>query len=65
MLSFFNERIRNLNIIDIKLAQAASMCVILIVVKVVPQILQLNIWWFIILAILFGVKPLIALFLKK
>ena len=57
-------RVHNLGLIDVKLLQAAAAFVTLIVVKLAPQILSLNITWFIILAILCSIKPLRVLLLR-
>ena len=63
--SFMNERVKRLSIIDVKLVQAAAIFVALIVVKLIPQIMLLNIWWFVALAVLFGLRPVCVFFLKK
>jgi len=63
--SFMNERVKRLSIIDVKLVQAAAIFVALIVVKLVPQIMQLNIFWFAALAVLFGLRPVYVFFCKK
>ncbi len=58
-------RVKNLDIIDMKLAQGAAMCVMLIIAKLIPQIMTISIWWFVVLAILLGIKPLITFYSKK
>jgi len=63
--SFMNERVKRLSIIDVKLVQAAAIFVALIVVKLIPQIMLLNIWWFVALAVLFGLRSVYVFFLKK
>jgi len=63
--SFMNERVKRLSIIDVKLVQAAAIFVALIVVKLIPQIMLLNIWWFVALAVLFGLRPVYVFFCKK
>lgn len=60
-----NERIRKLTIVDLKLLQLAAIFTALIIVKLIPQIMELSIWWFIILAILFVLRPMNILFTKK
>ena len=64
LLKDMNERAKNFKIWDIKLAQGAAMCVMLIIVKLIPQILEISIWWFVVLAILLGIKPMCS-FLRK
>lgn len=59
-----NKRAQRLDIWDIKLAQGAAMCVILIVVKLLPQILIISIWWFVVLLMLLVIKPLVSFYFK-
>lgn len=52
-----DERARRLGIVDTKLAQGASMFFALIIVKLLPGILEASVWAFVVLAILFAIKP--------
>jgi len=58
-------RVKKLDIIDIKLAQGAAICLGLVIVKLFPQILRINTGWFIALALLLAIKPLISFYGKK
>lgn len=60
-----NERVRKLNIFDIKLVQGCTMFMVLIIVKLIPQIMTINIWWFVILLVLCAFRPLYVFFIKK
>jgi hypothetical protein len=60
IMKSMNERVRNFKIWDIKLAQGAAMCVMLIIAKLIPQIMEISIWWFVVLAILLGIKPMFS-----
>lgn len=60
-----NERVKKLNIIDVKLSQGAAMCLMLIIVKLFPQILLIDIGWIIAIALLLAIKPLISFYGKK
>ena len=51
--------------LDIKLAQGAAMCVMVIIIKLFPDILQIEIWWFVLFAALLELKPLYVFYLKK
>ncbi len=62
MWKYFDERAKRLGILDTKLAQGAAMCLILIIVKLVPRILDANIWLFVILAIALSIKPLMTFY---
>ena len=62
MLAYFDERARRLGILDTKLAQAAAIFFALIIVKLIPQVMNVNIWWFVLLTVLCAIKPLITFF---
>ncbi len=64
LLKGMNERVRNLKIWDIKLVQGAAMCIMLIIAKLFPQILEISIWWLVVLAILLSIRPMCS-FLHK
>lgn len=56
-IDYWNRKVRKLTIIDLKLVQVASMAGILVVVKLFPQIVDLNIWWFVALAVICASRP--------
>ena len=60
-----NERVRKLNIFDIKLVQGCAMFVVLIIVKLIPQIMTINIWWFVVLLVICAIRPLYVFCIKK
>ena len=64
LLEDLNQRVKKFSFIDIKLAQAASIFFALIIVKLIPQIMNVCIWWFIVLLILCAIKP-VNVFLSK
>ena len=56
-----NERIKRLTVYDVKLLQGAAIFVGLVVVKLLQPVLNIydiNIWWFILVAAICGIKPL-------
>ena len=65
LITYMNDRIKRFTVFDIKLVQAAAMCVILIIVKLIPQILTISIWWFVVLLIVFAVRPLYLMYFSK
>ena len=65
LLEEMNRRIKRFGIIDEKLAQAAAIFFALIIVKLIPQIMDLSIWWFVVLLIVCAIKPLYVFYLKK
>jgi hypothetical protein len=62
MWKYFDRRARRLGILDTKLAQAAAIFFALIIVKLIPQIMTISIWWFVLLAIVCAIKPLISFY---
>jgi len=67
-MSFFellNKRAGKFGFIDIKLSQLCAIFFILIVVKFIPEIMNINIWWFIILLVLAVIRPIYVFFFKK
>jgi hypothetical protein len=46
-LEDMDKRVKKLGIIDLKLAQGAAMFGALIIAKLIPQIMDLSIWWFV------------------
>lgn len=60
-----DRRIKKFGIIDEKLAQAAAIFLALIVVKLKPEIMDINIWWFVGLLIVCAIKPLYVFYIKK
>jgi hypothetical protein len=65
IIKFFNDRVKRLNIFDVKLAQGAAMCVMLIIVKIFPDIIKLGAGWFILFALILGLRPMYVFFLKR
>ncbi len=51
--------------IDVKLAQGVAMFFALIIAKLIPDIMDLSVWWFVGLAILCAIKPCYVFFIKE
>jgi len=64
IIDFFNDRVKRLSIFDIKLVQGAAMAVMLILVKIFPDIMTLSVWWFVALMIAFAPRPMYLFFIK-
>ncbi len=58
----FDARAKRLGILDTKLAQAAAIFVALVIVKLIPQVMSLSVWWFVALAAAFALKPCMTFF---
>ena len=65
VLKWWDERVKKLGIIDIKLAQAAAIFLALIVVKLIPEIMDVNIWLFAALVVICAIRPLYMFFIKN
>jgi hypothetical protein len=65
ILENMNARVQRFSVFDLKLAQAAAMFVALITVKLIPQIMDLPIMWFIVLLVICAIKPFYVFFIKK
>jgi len=64
-LEDMTRRVRRFDIIDVKLAQGAAMFFALIIAKLIPQIMSINVWWFVALLVICAVKPFYMFWLKK
>ena len=60
-----SKRVKKLTIFDVKLAQWTAIFFALIIVKFFPQIMDINIWWFVVLGILSAIKPGYTFWIKK
>ncbi len=65
MIKYFNSRVKMLNIFDLKLLQATVMFLAIIIVKLIPRILEIDIWWFVALLVLCLIKPFYVFFFRK
>jgi hypothetical protein len=65
MIKYFNSRVKMLNIFDLKLLQATVMFFAIIIVKLIPRILEIDIWWFVLLLVLCLIKPFYVFFFRK
>ena len=59
---FINERTHRFGALDLKLLQLAAIMVALVIIKLIPEIMEINIWWFAGLAVLFSLRPLFVFF---
>jgi hypothetical protein len=60
-----NQKVKKFSFFDIKMIQFTTLFAALILVKLVPEILKVNIWWFVALLIVCLVKPLFVFFQKR
>lgn len=65
LLKDMDQQIKKLGLLDFTLAQCSAMFFAFIIVKLLPQIMNINIWWFIALTVLFTAKPTCIFWSKK
>jgi hypothetical protein len=57
LLEDLNKRVKKFNLTDVKLAQGAAMFFALIIAKLIPEVMDLSIWWFVGLLVICAIKP--------
>lgn len=65
LFKWANEKVKKLTFIDVKLVAFVGICFGLILAKLIPSILNINIWWFIVIAVLFLSRVYYVMFFKK
>ena len=60
-----NERVKKFSILDVELSQFVAIFATLIIVKLIPQIININIWWFVVCFVICVIKPFCVFFVKK
>ena len=65
LLEDMTRRVRRFDIFDVKLAQGAAMFSTLIIAKLIPDIMDVNIWWFVALLIICAAKPFYVFWFKE
>jgi hypothetical protein len=65
MFKKLNARVKKLSLADIKLLNLAVLFATVVLVKLVPGLLDLDVWLLAILAIIFLAKPFYSFWLKK
>jgi len=65
ILKYMNERVKKFSILDVKLAQGIGIFAAFILVKLMPEIMDINIWWFVVLLVICAIRPVYVFFIKK
>ena len=65
LLEDMDKRVKKFGIIDVKLAQGVAMFGALIIAKLIPQIMDLSILWFVVLLIICAIKPFNVFWFKE
>lgn len=65
LLEDMDRRVKKFSLIDVKLAQVVAMFLALIIAKLIPDIMDISIWWFVVLLILCTAKPFYVFWFKE
>jgi len=60
-----DNRIRRWGIVDTKLVQAAAFFLALVLAKLLPDLLDVSIWWYVVLAVGCALKPTLDFFRRR
>jgi len=60
-----NERVKKFSFFDVKLIQGMVISAALVIVKLIPQILDISVWWFVALFVICALKPCYVFYIKK
>lgn len=58
----FDDRVRRLGLLDLKLAQGAAFFLGLVIAKTVPAVLGVSVWWLAAICLALAVKPTVDFF---
>ena len=64
-IDYWNDAVKKFTIWDVKLAQIWAAAWILVLVKIFPQIVQISVWWFVLIAAVCGPRLFFVVFSKK
>jgi len=65
LLEDMDQRVKKLSFIDLPLGECAAMLFGIFIAKLIPQIMNINIWWFLALSVLCHAKPSCVFWFKK
>jgi hypothetical protein len=65
LLEDMNQRVKKFDIVDVKLAQVTAMFFALIIVKLIPDIMDVSIWWFVALLVVCAIRPFYTFWFMK
>ena len=63
-IDYWNRKVKQCTIWDVKLAQIWAAAFMLIIVKIFPQIMQLSVWWFVAIMALCAPRLFVVWFKK-
>jgi len=63
-IDYWNRKVRNFTIWDVKLVQGASLALGLIVAKLFPQVVGISIWWFVAAVAICVLRPAYVMWIR-
>ena len=64
-VDFWNRIVRKFTIYDVKLAQLWAAAWTMVFVKIFPQIVQISVWWFVLMAVLCAPRLFYVAFFRE
>ena len=64
-IKFFNDKIKKMDCTDVSLVKVSVIAFTLMVAKLWDGILYLDWYWYLIIAVIIAIKPLVKIFRKK
>ncbi len=65
LFKWADSRVNKLTALDVKLVSFIGICIGLILVKLIPSILNINIWWFIVIGAICALRVYYVILFKK
>lgn len=65
LLEDMDKRVKKFDLVDVKLAQVTAMFGALILAKLIPVIMDINIWLFVVLFVVCAIKPFCVFWFKE
>ncbi len=65
LFKWANEKVKKLTALDVKLVSFVGICFGLILAKLIPDVLNISIWWFVVIGALFLLRVYYVMFFKK
>lgn len=65
LINYFNKRLKKLGLFDMWLTKWAALFFGLLLAKLIPQLMDVSVWWYVGLCVLFSIKPIYVFYIKK
>ena len=65
LLEDMNQRVKKFDLVDVKLAQVTAMFGALIIAKLIPDIMDVSVWWFVVMLVVCAIRPFYVFWFVK